>query len=206
MVEKKRRIDEEGNFKKVLQMKKSERKEEEEPENHENCKKSRIEPRKVFLGGIIKDAELEEVIDWEKRREEILQDREKEKKDRLERIAKARKLEKVWELSRECSRFLKENTTTWIDHNHAMEHRKKEEQKLEQKERAKAAKQKFLEDHTRKTRMRSIQEMLRRIPKNEAERIEDEVKSAERRELAEMKKNIWRKWRGKNKVIENKTK
>ena len=48
--------------------------------------------------------------------------------------------------------------------------------------------------------------MLSRIPKTEAERIEGEVKREESKEFAEMKKNIWRKWRGKNKVIENKTK
>ena len=87
-----------------------------------------------------------------------------------------------------------------------MEQKKEEEKKLEQRERAEAAKEKFLEDHRRKTRMRLIKEMLSRIPKTEAERIEGEVKREESKEFAEMKKNIWRKWRGKNKVIENKTK
>ena len=45
--------------------------------------------------------------------------------------------------------------------------------------------------------------MLSRIPKTEAERIEGEVKREETREFGEMKKNIWRTWRGKNEVIEN---
>merc|ERR1711954_221590 len=54
--------------------------------------------------------------------------------------------------------------------------------------------------------MRTIREMLSQIPRVEAERIKDDVRRDERRELAEMKQNIWKKWRGKNKVIENKTK
>ena len=72
--------------------------------------------------------------------------------------------------------------------------------------RAETAKEKFLEIHRRKTRIRSIKEMLSRIPKTEAERIECEMKREENREFAEMKKNIWKKWRGKNRIIENKTK
>ena len=69
-------------------MQRSEREEEGKPEENITCKKPRIEAKKIFIGSIIKDAELEEEIDWENRREEILQDREKEKRERQERIAK----------------------------------------------------------------------------------------------------------------------
>ena len=204
-IAKKRKIDEDGSFKKVLQMKKPERREEEAEDPPTANKRKKIENTGKFLGGVIKDAELEEV-DWEKYREERKLEVEREEKARIERIEKAERLIKVWDLSRECRRFLKENSTAWIDHEHDMEKRKKEEKKQEQRDRARAEKEKFMDGHNRKTRMRTIREMLSQIPRVEAERIEDDVRRDERREFAEMKQNIWKKWRGKNKVIENKTK
>ena len=54
-----------------------------------------------FLGGEIRDAELEEEIDWERRRQEILERLRKEESERLERIEKAKKLQKGWEMLRE---------------------------------------------------------------------------------------------------------
>ena len=99
---------------------------------------------------------------------------------------------------------MRENATAWIDHEHDMEKRRKEEKKQEQRDRARAEKEKFMDGYNRKARMRTIREMLSQIPRVEAERIEDDVRRDERRELAEMKQNIWKKWRGKNKVIETK--
>ena len=48
--------------------------------------------------------------------------------------------------------------------------------------------------------------MLEKIPTVEAERIEKEMRKEEKKDLAEMKKNIWRKWRGKSGILERKTK
>ena len=130
----------------------------------------------------------------------------KQEEDRLKKIEKAEKLEQVWALSKECRRFLKENTTVWIDHNHEMERIGEEERKLAKKEKAKRKKEEFLEGQERKRKVRTITEMLTKIPKVEAERIEQEVRKGEKLELQEMKKNIWKKWRGKNKIMERKVK
>ena len=51
---------------------------------------------------------------------------------------------------------------------------------------------------------RKITEMFNSIPKNEATKIEDEMRKEDIRERREMKANLWRKWRGKSKVMENK--
>ena len=114
-------------------MKKPDRKEDEtEREDPPTAnKRKKIYNRGVFLGAVIKDAELEEV-DWEKYREERRLEVERENKARIERIEKAERLSKAWDLSRECRRFLRENATAWIDHDHEMEKRRKEEKKQEQ--------------------------------------------------------------------------
>ena len=186
-------------------MKRPERKEEETEDLPTTSKRKRIENNGKFLGEVIKDAELEE-IDWDKYREERKLEMEREEKARMERIEKAERLSKAWDLSRECRKFLRENATAWIDHEHEMEKRRKEEKKQEQRNKAKAEKEKFKEDYNRKTRMRTIREMLSQIPRVEAEKIENDVRRDERKELSEMKQNIWKKWRGKNRIIENKTK
>ena len=46
--------------------------------------------------------------------------------------------------------------------------------------------------------------MFESIPKTEAKKIEDELRKEDVRELREMKANLWRKWRGKSKIMENK--
>ena len=51
---------------------------------------------------------------------------------------------------------------------------------------------------------KKITEMLSTIPKTEKERIEGEIRREENRELKEIKENLWKKWRGKTKVVENK--
>ena len=65
--------------------------------------------------------------------------------------------------------------------------------KRRNRNRARAEKEKFMDGYKRRTRMRTIREMLSQIPRVEAEKIEDDVRRDERRELAEMKQNIWKK-------------
>ena len=65
-----------------------------------------------------------------------------------------------------------------------------------QVEKAREKKREFKEMELIKTKNKKITEMFMSIPKTETKRIEDE--------LREMKANLWRKWRGKNKVMENK--
>ena len=93
---------------------------EEEEKKAENITSKRIrrdssevetEPRKI-LGNVEKNMILEEKIDWEKRREEILTNMRREEEDREKRIRKARNLEQSWELIRECSKFLQDNEKT----------------------------------------------------------------------------------------------
>ena len=50
-----------------------------------------------------------------------------------------------------------------------------------------------------------ITDMFSTVPKTEAKKIQDELRKEDNRELREIKANLWRKWRGKSKVIENKT-
>ena len=53
--------------------------------------------------------ELEPPIDWQKRRKEILTKLEVEEKARLERIEKARRLSRGWEMIRVCKEIIREN-------------------------------------------------------------------------------------------------
>ena len=51
-----------------------------------------------------------------------------------------------------------------------------------------------------------ITEMLERIPKEEARRLEEEMRKEEKLELQMMRRNMWKKWRGKNEINERKIK
>ena len=108
----------------------------------------------------------------------------------LEKIKKAERLEQVWALSKECRKFIRENTTVWIDHDHEMERLREEEKRNAQKEKAKRKQEEFQIGRERKMKVRKIEEMLVKIPRVEAERIEKEVKQGERQELLEMRKTL----------------
>ena len=54
--------------------------------------------------------------------------------------------------------------------------------------------------------MQKIDELLEKLPKNEKEKLELEMRKRERKEYIEMKQNLWRKWRGEQTVLERKEK
>ena len=206
----KRRKIEEGKFKKVIQNTIPEKKgrddvEEEEGRNTANKKKKLEEPRK-FLGAVLKDMEMAEELDWQKHRLEILENIRKEEEARLGRIERAKKLEQSWDLMRQCRRILKENHTKWLDTEERKEEFDKNVKKMEQLEKAAKKKMEFKEKQEIKTKNQKITTLLKTIPKTEAQRIEEEVRRVEKLELQEVKKNLWKKWRGKAKVLDNKTK
>ena len=57
--------------------------------------------------------EIEPPIDWQKRRKEILARLEEEEKTRLEKIEKARRLTRGWEMTGLCKEIIKENAKGW---------------------------------------------------------------------------------------------
>ena len=203
---KKRRIDEEGQYKVVVQMKKMIREKEETEDAGKGAKKIRKEtPAPVkFLGGEWKDMELEEEVDWKKRREEIIRRLEQEEEMRLQKIEKAKRLSKGWEMMRECKRIIGENSTKWKTLTDRREEVEIEEGRQIQLEKAEAKKKEFKKKMMINDKNKKITEMLSTIPKTEKERIEGEIRREENRELKEIKENLWKKWRGKTKVMENK--
>ena len=139
---KKRRIDEEGQYKVVVQMKKMIREKEETEDAGKGAKKIRKEtPAPVkFLGGEWKDMELEEEVDWQKRREEIIRRLEQEEEIRIQKIEKAKRLSKGWEMMRECRRIIGENSTKWKTLKERIEEVETEESRQRQLEKAEAKK------------------------------------------------------------------
>ena len=111
---------------------------------------------------------------------------------------------KTWELTIEC--ILKENKENWAILEENKEQREKEKRKKEQIAKAQEKKRKFEEKQEEKKLTRKITDMFSSIPKTEAEKIEREMKRDEKLELMEMKKNLWRKWRGKTKIVEKRNK
>ena len=66
-------------------------------------------------------------------------------------------------------------------------------------------KNEYKEKQMIKAKTMKITDMFSTVPKTEARRIEDVIRKEDKREFKEIKANLWRKWRGKSKVIENKT-
>ena len=113
---KKRRIDDNGKFKIVIQKQKTQKREDAEEEEEEGIEaeeglqeKGR-KRRKIsgkdneyrILGEVIRGAELAEKVDWEERRREILENLRKEEEERVKKIEKAQRLSRGWELNRLC--------------------------------------------------------------------------------------------------------
>ena len=93
---KKRRIDEEGRFKTVVQTVKhgkeklKEREEVKVETGEKDHKRHKKNPQVRFLGGIIKDMVIEKEIDWQARRKEILENMKREEEERTAKIEKSK--------------------------------------------------------------------------------------------------------------------
>ena len=111
---KKRRIDDDGKFKIVIQKQRAQKREDAEDDEgvvaEEGIKEQGRKRRKTsakenecrILGEVIRGAELAEKVDWEERRREILENLRKEEEERVKKIEKAQRLSRGWELNRLC--------------------------------------------------------------------------------------------------------
>ena len=71
---------------------------------------------------------------------------------------------------------------------------------------AKRKKGEYLARREKEQKILKIDEMLQKIPVNEKERIEKDIRIREKKEYIEVKQNLWRKWRGKQPILERKNK
>ena len=205
---KRRKVNEEGEYKKVLAMKKPERGEEQQVDKkgEKAPKKRKIveEPKRIFLGPILKGYELEAPIDWEEERRKRKEVMDKEEQERQAKIRKARRLEDSWKLSNLCREFIKENSQAWRSRE---EERDKELEDMRRKERTQVArykKDRAIKNHVRKEKNQKITDLLRELPMGEEQRWRKEQRLEEGRVLKEMKDNMWKKWRGEPKGKERK--
>ena len=132
-----------------------------------------------FLGGILKDMELVVEVDWQKRRQEILERMEQEERTRIQRMERAKKLQKSWELSRECRKILQEMNHNWISLEDRIEEKRESEKREIQVEKATRKGKEYKEKQLIKAKNMKITDMFSSIPKTEARRIEEEVRKEE---------------------------
>ena len=134
------------------------------------------------------------IVDWEKRRREREEEIERKEKERQKQIAKARRLDESWELARQCRKILIE------PRDGGKEARIIERRELEERSERLARAGEQRKATNTKLKQKEITEMLKKIPREEADNIENEIKEEEKEELEEMKRDLWRKWRGKKDV------
>ena len=94
--------------------------------------------------------ELAVEVDWQARRKEIIERIEREEKDRLRKIEKAKNLQKSWELTRECNRILDEGLSTWKTPGERQEEKEVEDKRENQIAKAKAKKKAYKEKEEKK--------------------------------------------------------
>ena len=111
----------------------------------------------------------------------------KQKMKRREKIKKAGKLTSQWELLRECKKLLEENSQVWEKRSREETVRIEEEKKARRLEIIKEKKKKF-----GKIGKKSLD-------KNENEKLKQETNL--KLELAEIKQNLWRKYRDGGKEV-----
>ena len=127
---------------------------------------------------------LEDKIDWQKRRREIIERLEKEEKDRIDKIEKAKRLQRSWELTIRCREIIKENHIKWIERDEEREKEEKERKRQEQIKKAEHKKAAYIEKEKVKKTNKKITEMLKSIPDVESTRIEKEIRRQEKQELS----------------------
>ena len=94
---------------------------------------------------------------------------------------------------RECKRIIDENNTKWIHEDERRLEKDKQENRLIQIEKARTRKKEFEEKQRTKEVTRKITDLLEKIPEVEADKIEKEMRKKERIEMAEVRKNVWKK-------------
>ena len=137
------------------------------------------------------------IIDWDKRIKDYENKKSEEKKVRDERMEKAKRLEKSWEMLRWLKNEIKENTPNWEKSTEEKKELKRIfEEKSEKIEKAKKKKSEFVEKYIQK-KILDCMKLLPKTKQEEFEKCEREKEKAKRKEIQEIKENLWRKWRTK---------
>ena len=136
---------------------------------------------------------------WEKHLEKRRKEIEEEDRIRKERIERANREEKSWELAREIRKLIEEtNGSSWFrDKELRKEKEKAEKEKKMRLENVKRKKRELENTQKEKRKQTTLLDMMRKLPGKEREIYEMEERKIKRLELQEIKTNIWRKWRGK---------
>ena len=134
---------------------------------------------------------------WEKHLEKRRKEIEEEERIRKERLERAKREEKSWELAREIRKLIEEtNGNSWFrDKELRKEKEKAERAKKMRLDKVKRKKSEEENTHVEKRKQTTLLDMLKKLPGKEREIFEMEERKIKRLELQEIKTNIWRKWR-----------
>ena len=105
-----------------------------------------------------------ETVNWEEVFKKHLEETARINKEREEKIERAQKQEKSWELLKECIGFLKENEKAWkIEEDERLTERQKKEKKNQLKQLEKQKR----EEQSKKETQRKITETWQKLPEHE---------------------------------------
>ena len=139
---------------------------------------------------------------------EDINEKRKKAKDDLEKKLKERKekaelKEKSWEMAKLCIEIIKENKGEWKtrekDQIEEKRIKEQEEEKIERQKKCRQEKDKW-EEKRKQKRIDIMMEEINDKNKEEWNNLENEEARKERKELQELKSNVWN-WRGKNRIL-----
>ena len=132
---------------------------------------------------------------------------DKEEIERLEKIEKAKRMEKGWDLIKLCKKMMQEEGFNWkISQERREQMRKEEIERTERKGRAAVKKTETLEKIENKNLQRKITDTLGKLPRNRRILLEREIEKERRITIKEAREELWKRWRhskGKKKKTQN---
>ena len=154
-------------------------------------KRQEQEGANMLATGIYHGQEQEvELVDWEEIFKNHIAETRRLENERIEKKERSEKKEKIWELLRECTRFLKENEKTWKIEEH--DRKSERQQKEDKNKRLQIAKSKTSNFQTR-TIQQKITQTLKLLPEHERRKVLAEEEKRRKFELREAKINMWKK-------------
>ena len=155
-------------------------------------------PEGLEYEGGRKKTEKELLKEWNERiaeREEFLL---REEKERCDRIEKAKRMQKGWELMRLCRNMIEENGETWKKSKARRDiEREEEEQRKERKAKAAEKKKQTIEKIESRRKQQKITDCLMKLPENRKRLVEKEEEKMRKMMMEEAETELWRKWRQK---------
>ena len=145
-----------------------------------------------MLGKFGEAEERWELYDWDRKMEEYRKEIEDEENARQRKIEKSKKLEKGWELMKICKKFIEENSKAWKDEDEMRKKKKDAEEKKTERLRTVAIKKGRLKENEVQ---RKILEALAEVPQMERNEYHKNEEDNRRKELRNVKENLWKKWR-----------